>query len=219
MTDIYSDLHRLLAAGKRCVLARIVRQAGSAPRAAGTRFLILADGTHLGTIGGGMLEHEVLRKAREVFSGGRPAVIEVRMSGQEVAAGEMLCGGNVDVLLEPVFPEDDQARSVFQEIARMTAQGRRGALVTVLADDGSELKRAIVTAEGGRGSAGGLCRTAGARSGTAAVRGRAYFEGGGAARPHGRLPRLRHRRPRGVRQPRTLSDGRPAAGVPGGRGL
>jgi xanthine dehydrogenase accessory factor len=162
MTDIYTELHRVLAAGKRCVLARIVRQAGSAPRTVGTRFLILADGTHLGTIGGGMLEHEVLRKAREVLSGGRPAVLEVRMSGQEVAAGEMLCGGNVDVLLEPVFPEDDRAQAVFKEIARMTAQGRRGALVTVLADDGGELKRAVLTAEGGiAGGAAELCELPG----------------------------------------------------------
>ncbi len=148
MSDIYTELQRALAAGEKCVLARIIRQAGSAPRAVGTGFLIRADGTHLGTIGGGLLEHEVLRKAREVLAGGRPAVLEVRMSGSEVAAGEMLCGGNVDVLLEPVFPEDDQARSVFQEFARMTAQGRPGALVTVVAEGGGEVKRAIVTAEG-----------------------------------------------------------------------
>jgi len=158
MIDIYTELYRALAAGQPCVLARIIRQAGSAPRAVGTGFLIKADGTHRGTIGGGMLEHEVLRKAREVLAGGRPAVLEVRMSGQDVAAGEMLCGGNVDVLLEPVFPEDDPARSVFQEIARMAAQGRRGALVTVVAEGGGEVERAIVTAEGAiAGGASELC--------------------------------------------------------------
>jgi len=148
MIDIYAELYRVLAAGQPCVLARIIRQAGSAPRAVGTGFLIKADGTHRGTIGGGMLEDEVQRKAREVLAGGRPALLEVRMSGQDAAAGEMLCGGNVDVLLEPVFPENDPARAVFQELARMTAQGRRGALITVVAEGGGEVQRAIVTAEG-----------------------------------------------------------------------
>jgi xanthine dehydrogenase accessory factor len=148
MIDIYTELHRALTAGERCVLARIIRQAGSAPRPVGTRFLVKADGTHLGSIGGGLLEHEVLRKAEEVIDRGRPAVLEVRMSGKEVAAGEMLCGGNVDVLLEPVFPEDERARSVFQEIALMTAQGRRGTLVTAVREDRSDVRRVVVTAEG-----------------------------------------------------------------------
>jgi xanthine dehydrogenase accessory factor len=148
MIDIYTALHRALAAGERCVLARIIRQIGSAPRTVGTRFLVKADRTHLGTIGGGLLEYDVLGKAQEVMGSGRPAVLEVRMSGKEVAAGEMLCGGNVDVLLEPVFPEDERAKSVFQEIALMTAQGRRGALVTAVREDRSDVQRAIVTAEG-----------------------------------------------------------------------
>jgi xanthine dehydrogenase accessory factor len=162
MIDIYSELHRALAAGEKCVLARIIRQAGSAPRAVGTRFLVKADGTHLGTIGGGLLEHEVLCKAQEVLAGGRPAVLEVRLSGQEVAAGEMLCGGNVDVLLEPVFPEDAQARAVFRELAALIAQGRRGALVTVVAEDRRGGLRLLVTREGDViGDASGLAQLPG----------------------------------------------------------
>ena len=55
MMEIYSELDRLLTAGERCVLARIIRQDGSAPRSVGTRFLIKGDGRNLGTIGGGIL--------------------------------------------------------------------------------------------------------------------------------------------------------------------
>lgn len=146
MVAIYTELVRSLAAGEKSVLARIIRQSGSAPRAVGTRFLVKGDGTLVGTIGGGRLEHDVLLKAKEVLAGGRPAILHVRLSGQEVASSEMLCGGNVDVLLEPVFPEDTGAKTVFQTFAAMAEQGRRGSLVTCVVD-GREGGRFLVTEE------------------------------------------------------------------------
>lgn len=162
MMEIYSELDRLLTAGERCVLARIIRQDGSAPRSVGTRFLIKGDGTHLGTIGGGLLEHEVLDRARDVLSSGRSAVLEFRLTGQEVAGTDMLCGGNVDVLLEPVFPEDAGARSVFRALAAMTADGRPAALVTVVAEDRRGGRRLLVTGAGEViGDASGLTRRPG----------------------------------------------------------
>ncbi len=148
MLDIYAELLRALTAGERCVLARIIRQAGSAPRTVGTKLLVKAGGTLVGTIGGGLLEHEVVGKAQAVLASGKTAVLEVRLAGMDVAAGEMLCGGHVDVLLEPVFPKDAGAASVFAEAAAMTAQGRRGALVTIAADGRRGVERLIVTEEG-----------------------------------------------------------------------
>ncbi len=82
MMEIYSELDRLLTAGERCVLARIIRQDGSAPRSVGTRFLIKGDGRNLGTIGGGLLEHEVLDRARDVLSSGRSAVLVLERLGR-----------------------------------------------------------------------------------------------------------------------------------------
>jgi xanthine dehydrogenase accessory factor len=163
MMDIYIELHRALTAGKRCVLARIIRQIGSAPRMVGTKLLVKADGTLVGTIGGGLLEHEVVGKAREVLASGRLSVLEVRMKGLDVSAGEMLCGGNVDVLLEPVFPEDAGAQAVFRELLAMTAQGRCGVLVTILAEGTGSVKRWILADEGGVvGDASALTAMAGA---------------------------------------------------------
>jgi xanthine dehydrogenase accessory factor len=148
MMDVYQELQRALATGEKCVLARIIRQTGSAPRTVGTKLLVRADGHPVGTIGGGLLEHEVLRKAREVMASGRPAVLEVRLTGQDAAASEMICGGNVDVLVEPVSPEDAGAASVFQELAEMAVQGRRGVLVTVLTEGRRSVLRSVVTETG-----------------------------------------------------------------------
>lgn len=148
MIDVYKELQRALTVGEKCVLARIIRQIGSAPRTVGTKLLVRADGRPVGTIGGGLLEHAVLRKAREVMASGRPAVLEVRLTGQEVAASEMICGGNVDVLIEPLSPEDAGAVSVLQTLAQMTAQGRRGVLVTVLSEGRRSVLWSIVTETG-----------------------------------------------------------------------
>ncbi len=148
MIDVYKELQRALTVGEKCVLARIIRQGGSAPRTVGTKLLVRADGRPVGTIGGGLLEHAVLRKAREVMASGRPAVLEVRLTGQDVAASEMICGGNVDVLIEPLSPEDAGAVSVLQALAKMTAQGRRGVLVTVLSEGRRSVLWSIVTETG-----------------------------------------------------------------------
>ena len=134
MFKIYSELVHALAAGEKCVLARIIRQAGSAPRRVGAKLLVKMDGSLVGTIGGGLLENDVLRKAKEVMVSGTSAVLHIRLTGQEVAASEMLCGGNVDVLVEPFCAGDAGAGRVFQELITMAAQGRCGTLVTLVAD-------------------------------------------------------------------------------------
>jgi len=55
----------------KTVLARIIRQAGSAPRTVGPGFSSRRTG-FVGTIGGGLLERDVLRTAQEVLSSGDP---------------------------------------------------------------------------------------------------------------------------------------------------
>jgi xanthine dehydrogenase accessory factor len=148
MTDVYGELQRALAAGEKCVLARIIRQFGSAPRAVGAKLLVRADGGLAGTIGGGLLEHQVLGKAQEVRTSGRPVVLEVRLTGRDVAGSEMLCGGSVDVLIEPILPDDPGAASVFQALHAMTTQGRRAVLITVVAAGRREVQRALIDEAG-----------------------------------------------------------------------
>lgn len=100
------------------ILAAVVRKQGSAPRQAGTRMLILSDGTSCGTIGGGAAEGAVIAKARSLLAGNAPGSISpllmrADMTGEqayrhstkleEVHADQvLLCGGIVDVFLEEV---------------------------------------------------------------------------------------------------------------------
>lgn len=85
------------------VLATIIQRAGSAPRDVGTKMLIKADGTIVGSIGGGCMEAEVIQAAR-LFSGKSDAVkvVTADMSRADAEDEGMVCGGQIKVLLEVV---------------------------------------------------------------------------------------------------------------------
>ncbi|RPI76575.1 MAG: XdhC/CoxI family protein [Desulfobacteraceae bacterium] len=130
MENIFIALNRLLEQNKKMVLARIIRQVGSAPRSVGAKCLILEDHTIIGTIGGGLLEHQAVQKAAEVMEQGRSLILQYQLKGEEIARSEMLCGGEVDVFLEPIFPEDYEAKEIFNRIAALCEQGLKGTLAT-----------------------------------------------------------------------------------------
>ena len=61
--DLLEAILDIVHPGKK-MLATIITRKGSAPRNVGSKMLILEDGSCVGTIGGGCMEAEVLRKAR-----------------------------------------------------------------------------------------------------------------------------------------------------------
>ncbi|MEA3232647.1 MAG: XdhC/CoxI family protein [Thermodesulfobacteriota bacterium] len=130
MENIYLKINRCLQEGQRTVLARIIRQSGSAPRTIGAQCLITEEGDLMGTVGGGRLEFEVLDQAKVTFREGRSTLLPFRMTGNEVAESEMLCGGSVDVYLEPIFPENEVARKIFNHLATIVGHGHTGVLIT-----------------------------------------------------------------------------------------
>jgi xanthine dehydrogenase accessory factor len=85
-------------------MATVVRAAGSTPRAAGARMLLLADGSILGTVGGGVREADVLAAARDVMRTGGSRLLAVDFS-EGLAGGEgPACGGSMEVFMERIDP-------------------------------------------------------------------------------------------------------------------
>ncbi len=102
-----SDLHSTPEAKPQesaQILATIIRRIGSAPREAGAKMLILADGRCIGTIGGGCAEAEVVRKALLKIRTDQKATEVIRVDLSQSTAEEegMVCGGQMDVLLERI---------------------------------------------------------------------------------------------------------------------
>ncbi|MBI4799993.1 MAG: XdhC family protein [Desulfarculus sp.] len=132
MQDLFSKIQQELAAGRGLCLATIVGQMGSAPRSVGTSFLVLEDGGIWGTIGGGLLEAQVMEAAGQALGHGRAQFLEFHLSGQDAAQSQMICGGQVQVYLEPQTPADHGALEFWglaAAAARQATAGGGGALM------------------------------------------------------------------------------------------
>lgn len=98
MWDWTRQLEELARTRTPCVLATLVRSAGSAPAPAGAKLILAADGRQWGTVGGGALEALVLEKARAARASGVIELLRVPLAAQG-----QCCGGMVELLLEPLF--------------------------------------------------------------------------------------------------------------------
>ncbi len=151
MQNPMAAIHDLMRNGRQAVLARIIHQVGSAPRALGTECLFLDDGSLIGSIGGGSLEYRVSKKAGETIKQGFSQTLNFRLAGKEVAQSEMLCGGIVDVYIEPIFPENSAAVKLFKRVAHLLDTGGKATLVTVIQNGlhhADESGRLLIEADG-----------------------------------------------------------------------
>jgi len=99
---ILDEIVAATGAGRRVVLATIVRAKGSTPRGVGSRMLIDPDHGSIGTIGGGCGEAEVVDVARLALDDGRARLVRVDLTEDLYSWSPAVCGGVFDVLLEPV---------------------------------------------------------------------------------------------------------------------
>jgi xanthine dehydrogenase accessory factor len=116
MEDVYTKAIELLGREEFSVLATIIRLTGSGPRGAGTKFLILEDGSYAGTIGGGLLEARVLEAAKKVFGARAPRRLSLNLMGKDVAETDMICGGDVEVFLVTVVNVDRWEKGVVPRV-------------------------------------------------------------------------------------------------------
>ncbi|MBW2096938.1 MAG: XdhC family protein [Deltaproteobacteria bacterium] len=132
MKEIYERVVEEWSKSNACVLATIIKQAGPSPRGIGAKCLLTKDGTLLGTIGGGRLEAEVLEKAPEVLKSRMPELMSFHLKGTDVEDTDMLCGGDVEVFLFPVSPEDTGLLSLFKAVLKVHRRGGAGLIATVV---------------------------------------------------------------------------------------
>jgi len=104
MSDFYEEVLRIKAEGKRAAVATIIGTKGSTPREVGAKMLIHEDGKILGTIGGGCMEAEVWQEAMKAIKGNKPQTIHFDLTGRAAEESGMICGGVMDIYIEPIVP-------------------------------------------------------------------------------------------------------------------
>lgn len=106
-------------AKRKVALATVVKVRGSSYRSPGARMLITDEGTWVGSISGGCLEGDALRKARQVMNDGKAFTVTYdtrEESNQNLGIG-LGCNGVIDVLLEPIdASKDDNVISIFEKL-------------------------------------------------------------------------------------------------------
>ena len=134
MKRLYREMVRLLEQGESFAVATIFDKVGSAPRSAGAKMVVRADGSIFGTIGGGRLEADAMRLAREALLARRTLVHKFDLTGKDVAAMDMICGGAGEVLIEFVDANDPNNRIVCEAAADVLERGAKAWLITALSE-------------------------------------------------------------------------------------
>ncbi len=121
--EVFAALSDALAAGEEVALVTIVASSGSTPQRVGAKMLVYGDGRTVGTIGGGCYEDDAFWKAREALKSRRHATVRYELSDDFAEESGLICGGQMEVFIEPVEPAPDVyvfgAGHVGHSLARM----------------------------------------------------------------------------------------------------
>lgn len=98
---VYEALIKAQDAGEPAALITVIEVSGSVPRHEGSKLLVRADGSFVGTIGGGKMEAVAISEAHLTLADGLARRATYHLN--DIAAGDPgICGGTVTVFIEPV---------------------------------------------------------------------------------------------------------------------
>ena len=101
--NVWANIAAILKTGEPCALVTVAKAEGSTPREAGARLVVTGDERFFGTIGGGTLELEAIRRAAgNVRSGLSGFCVETVSLGPDLG---QCCGGRVDIAIEVLATE------------------------------------------------------------------------------------------------------------------
>ena len=133
MEDIYSEIVKVLEKKGKVALATLITRMGSAPRAVGAKYLIRSDKTSMGSIGGGCVEAEVWQEAQKVIEKREGRVLHFELTSEQLAEGGLICGGDIDIFLEPL---GEKFLDIYHEVVRIKQKGGSAILATLVSVDG-----------------------------------------------------------------------------------
>ncbi|MGH6625689.1 MAG: XdhC family protein [Burkholderiaceae bacterium] len=113
-------------AGKRALLATVVRTWGSSPRPIGSIMALCEDGAVVGSVSGGCIEDDLIYRFTQAYSGqepghqipsGAPGFVKYGITADEAHRFGLPCGGTLELLLE----YDPEAASLAELVGALEA--------------------------------------------------------------------------------------------------
>lgn len=87
-------------AGRRALLATVVRTWGSSPRPVGSIMALADDGAMVGSVSGGCIEDDLIARYTSAMPDGPPTFVKYGVSADEAQRFGLPCGGTLELLLE-----------------------------------------------------------------------------------------------------------------------
>ncbi|HEY8171705.1 MAG TPA: XdhC/CoxI family protein, partial [Dehalococcoidia bacterium] len=103
---------------------------GSTPQKVGARLLVRADGSTVGTLGGGCIEAEVLGIAQQAILTGEPATLDFTLNEDIAVDYGLACGGTERILVDPTFRQADL--ELTRRMLAAASGEQRGIVVSVV---------------------------------------------------------------------------------------
>ncbi len=101
--NLYPEIYALGKANESFAVCTVVGAAGSSPRHAGAKMVVRPNGSIIGTIGGGEMEHRVIKSALGCLETGKATLLEYHLNDLE-KGDPGVCGGQVTIFIEPNLP-------------------------------------------------------------------------------------------------------------------
>lgn len=147
MREIVEQTSCRLDAGDRVIWCVILSASGSTPRGAGARMAVFADGSAVGTVGGGAVELQAQEYARSLPDDGLAHVRDYDLiSGGDEATG-MICGGTVRIGFFPITPESPVRTQLLPALLEALDGTADRWLESVIRPDGSYTLRLLADAD------------------------------------------------------------------------
>ncbi len=102
MDTLSQALVDALQNNKPAALATVVKTRGASPRNVGAKMLVFADGSIVGSVGGGEMELRIITTAKEVLADGQARYIDMTLSNDK-RGDPMICGGEMEIFVEPLI--------------------------------------------------------------------------------------------------------------------
>ena len=140
--DILQEILDALQSEENVMLATIISTNGSTPASALSKMLVKNGGKKwLGTVGGGCVEGDVLQEAIRLFSGEAVAkILKFELNETNIDQG-LICGGNLDVLVEQLSRRDIQ---LYSHLKAVREEGADSVLAILISAEGKVLGKYCV---------------------------------------------------------------------------
>ncbi|MGB8635398.1 MAG: XdhC family protein [Rhodanobacteraceae bacterium] len=132
--QLLAALRALDARGQRAALITLTRTRGATFRQVGTRMLVYEDGSNVCELSGGCPQRDIMAHAMAAMADGKVRQVRYNAESGLDLLMEMGCGGELEVLVEPLHAASDLGYVV--ALSGCQSQRRASVLATVFAHDG-----------------------------------------------------------------------------------